>query len=62
MNTGKLPVGLPRGEHEVMLVFNGTSTDASTFSLKELQFFQNPDAASFSWALFLPAMTGAGLK
>ena len=62
MDTGRLPVFLSRGEHEVMLVFNGTSSDASTFSLKDLRFFQNPDAASFPWPLFLPAMTSAGTK
>ncbi|MGX9726742.1 MAG: Lcl domain-containing protein [Candidatus Electronema sp. VV] len=50
VDSGKIPLFFKKGEHELMIVFNGMETDVSTFAMKDLTFYQAPDAK----ASFLP--------
>lgn len=53
IDSGKIPLFFKKGEHELMIVFNGMETDASTFSMKDITFYQDPDALQKS---ILPAV------
>jgi len=57
LGSGKIPVFLKKGTHKIMLAFNKT-TDTSSFTLNDLEFFKDPDADTFPWPMFLPAITG----
>ena len=52
IDSGKIPLFFKRGEHELMIVFNGMETDSSTFEMKELTFYQDLSGKSILPAVY----------
>lgn len=52
IDSGKIPLFFRRGEHELMIVFNGMETDSSTFEMKELTFYQDLSGKSILPAVY----------
>ncbi|MCI5116787.1 MAG: DUF1566 domain-containing protein [Candidatus Electrothrix sp. LOE1_4_5] len=62
IDSGKIPLFFEKGDHEFMVVFNGMETDTSTFEIKDLTFYKDPDADNFSWNMFMPAILAGANK